>query len=1398
MKPLRTPYSPVKVLELILILLLALEVYPQDYGFSVEKIDGSNGFTGNGVLSMAQDESGMMWFGTVNALYGYDGFQFKRYQQGKNKNALIGRYVKGLAADQTGSLWITVFSDYGLQRLDLETDRFYQYVHDAVNPNSISSDKVTDVFIDREENLWVFGLESLGLNRVLLSKNPNEKDSVSFYRYPIDKDVANGLSAGEIWSVVDDGNGHLWIGTADGLNKLNIASGNITKYYHDENNSHSLLHDSIQTLYIDSDGWLWIGSEKGLSYVKNPQVEDLVFNHFTNNPKSSDALLDDSNKITLSPALPSSEKLNTKVLRGPSVMEIIELEPGKIMVGTIDAGLTIFDKRTQLFSDEISMLIAEKFQIDEWTPERIFIDRDGVVWIAGGLNNGIIKLTRNRFKLLRSSFENADTKEMGEILGMTAWEDIIWVAQEEGLQRYDLKAGTLRNYDFKDKGNIVLNADSKGKLWIGSGDGVYYHDETKDQIVPYDLPIYEVYEQARSTSNILQDSQGDYWMSTWLCGISRVSTTSGKTQHYYLEGERCAHDNDRSNVTISMHESKDGKIWAGTFKGIYVYQPETDSFSKVASYRDCGAIIDGPGNSILFASEDNIQKLDLEDYTNIEDFIENKELTDQFHVNNFLLDNKGHLWVNTPQAGLWVYEPETKRVQKFSVKQGLQGNDSGFHCMNKNSKGEIITSGVSDVNIFNPEFVRGGATKPQVSILSLRTSSNDKHWDTLNLNAYFLKDKPIELPHQVHTLKISFGIMDFHDTELNRYEYKLDNFQEQWSRSSGSQNYATFTNLSHGKYVFRVKGANSYGVWNENGTSLELIILPAPWETLWAYSLYVLSAIVIVYTLFKYRLKRIVLKNKLRSEQLEAKRLTELNTLKSSFFANISHEFRTPLTLILAYTQKIEEDGSKNNLKKDLEVIERNAHGVLHLVNQLLDLSKIESGNFELDMGPCNLNVMISDICSQFIALAEMKNITFQVHCEDEIQGRMDLQKIELVLNNIISNAIKFTPPGGKVWIELRSQEGNLFPTERMVEILVGDTGPGISSDEQEKIFERFYQVNASFNRVYGGTGIGLAISKEIVKLHGGVITIESKLGEGSIFKICLPIADADSEFLTVVPKPQVMEKFHTMIDLGIDGEINGYSDLNGRDKPQLLIVEDNADLQRFLTASLVEYYTIRVASNGKIGYDKALALIPDLILSDLMMPLMDGKTLCKKIKGDFKTSHIPFILLTAKSDNLTKIESLELGVDDYLTKPFDKKVIKARIDNLIESRKNLYELYSQQVFFEPKQTATTSLEDVFLGKINRALHEHFRDSRFSVQKLAQIVALSEVQLLRKLKALTNQRPNEIIRKYRMNYALDQLMKGTGTISEIAYDSGFNSPSYFTKCFKDKYGCSPKEYLSKT
>ncbi|MGB5387735.1 MAG: two-component regulator propeller domain-containing protein, partial [Eudoraea sp.] len=1180
MKPLRTTYRPLKVLGLLLIYLIAVEAYPQEYGFNIEKIDGSSGFSGNGVLSMAQDERGIMWFGTINALFEYDGFQFKRHQQLKNKNSLIGRFVKGLAADQAGNLWITIFSDYGLQRLDLASGKFYQYSHEKTNPNSISSDNVTDVFIDGDKNLWVFGLESLGLNRVILSKSPEEKDFVSFCRYPIDKDLANGLSGGKIWSVADDRKGHLWIATTDGLNKLNIASGKITKYYHDDKNTNSLMSNVVNTIYIDSEGWLWIGSDKGLSYVKNPQAERLTFVHFKSDSNNPNPLFEDNDNIPISQALPSGKSRNNSVLPGPSVLDIIELEPSKIMIGTIATGVTLFDKRTHLFSNEINNLVAEKFNISEWTPERIFMDREGVVWIASGLSHGIIKLTRNRFKLLRKSFPTSDPIGKSHILGMTAWQEVIWVADEEGLQRFDLKNQSFKTYDFKDKGNLVLNTDRNGTLWIGSDEGVYYFDETKDQIIPYELPIYKLHEEARSTSNVLHDSQGNYWVSTWRCGISKVSSTSGRTEHYYLEGEGCAFDENRINVTISMHESKDGKIWAGTFKGIYVFNPKNDGFEKVATYRDCGAIIDGPGNSILFASEDNIQKLDLNDYSNIEDFVENKELTDQFHVNNFVLDDKGHLWVNTPQAGLWVYEPETNRVQNFSVKQGVQGNDSGFHCMVKNSNGEIITSGISDVNIFNPELVRGGETRPQVSILNIRTSSNDRNWDDINLNAYFSKDESIILPYQVHTITISYRIMDFHDSALNRYEYKLDNFQETWSKSKGNQNYATFTNLDKGNYTFKVRGANSYGVWNEEGAEIEIIILPALWETWWAYSLYFLLGLIFIYLIFKYRLKRVQLKSKLKSEQLEAKRLSELDELKSNFFANISHEFRTPLTLILAYCQKIAEDKTKVDIHSDLEVIRRNSNRVLHLVNQLLDLSKIESGNFELEFRPYLLNEIVQDISSQFVTLAEMKTISFQINTEHVIQGRVDLDKIELVLNNIISNAIKFTPPGGKVWIELKPAEGSMSPSKSMVEIIVGDTGPGISLDEQEKIFDRFYQVNASFTRIYGGTGIGLAISKEIVKLHGGEIKIISRLGEGSIFKIRLPIPTDNLAISNSVLRYQGKEKFYPMIDLDINKKINGDSVLNVREKPQVLIIEDNTDLQRFLSTSLSENYNIEIASN--------------------------------------------------------------------------------------------------------------------------------------------------------------------------------------------------------------------------
>ena len=612
---------------------------------------------------------------------------------------------------------------------------------------------------------------------------------------------------------------------------------------------------------------------------------------------------------------------------------------------------------------------------------------------------------------------------------------------------------------------------------------------------------------------------------------------------------------------------------------------------------------------------------------------------------------------------------------------------------------------------------------------------------------------------------------------------------------SGNRRTATYTNLNPGTYTFRVKGSNNDGVWNEEGKSLQIIILPPPWRTWWAYLCY---GILLLFLLFVSRneiIKRERLKAKAKLKELETEKYQELDTLKSRFFTNISHEFRTPLTLLLGPIEKRLSVATEPSDRTELSIMYRNAARLLTLVNQLLELSRLEAGTLKLKAKYQSLPSFIQSIASQFASMADSKSIRFKIEAENPLSLFFDADKMEKIITNLLSNAFKFTQGGGTITLTLNEHS----PSERFkngyAEIKVIDSGPGIESEHLEKIFDRFYQADSSSTRGYEGSGIGLALTKELVELHRGSISVSSEQGAGSCFTVLLPMGQEHLQpfeiDLTEIEPRTVSYTDEKSVD-----ETDQVIPVQHTSLASVLIVEDNADLRYYLTSNLKNLYNVHEASDGEIGYALALDLIPDLILSDLMMPKMDGLQLCKKLKTNEKTSHIPFILLTAKTEIETKVEGLQLGADDYVAKPFDARELQARINNLIESRKKLQQKFSKQFSLSVSDITVESVEERFLKKVKDTIETHLGDPDFGVENLADEVAMSHIQVYRKLKALTGQSPNELIRNMRIDRAASLIRQRAGNVSEIAYQVGFNSMSYFAKCFKDKFKVTPSEFAN--
>ena len=640
-------------------------------------------------------------------------------------------------------------------------------------------------------------------------------------------------------------------------------------------------------------------------------------------------------------------------------------------------------------------------------------------------------------------------------------------------------------------------------------------------------------------------------------------------------------------------------------------------------------------------------------------------------------------------------------------------------------------------------------------------------------------------------MTLNFASLDFTNPSANNFKYKLEGFEKDWSKTS-NVNSASFTNIPPGDYLFRVKATNSDGIWNEDGISIKITILPPWWKTTFAYIGYCIAIIFLFYFIRRFELNRIKTRNQLRMKEFETKKLQEVDRMKSNFFANISHEFRTPLTLILGILDKyLKKPGQDIS---DFKIMKKNADRSLQLINQLLELSRIESGTTKMEVRETDIVKFVRRISSAFVSLAEQKKIDFRfnnhplssVPGENEILVYIDREKIETVIFNLLSNALKFTPEGQKILISIST-------TSTTAEIAITNTGIIIPAEELPNVFDRFYQSNQTSLKNFEGTGIGLALVKELVELHHGDVKALSENNQ-TTFKISLLMGSShfpDSQILTGEKEIDTPFVISNSEEIKIDHK---ESEKDLRESGIILVVEDHFDLRNFIREQLVNDYSVIEAEDGKKGLSLAEEYIPDLIISDIMMPKMDGYQLCKEIKTNIKTNHIPVILLTAKASLDDKLEGLETGADDYLIKPFNTDELKARVKNLINVRQKMREKFQAEMIIKPAEIVVPSNQKVFIEKLTNIIEKNIADENFSVEIMSEEIGMSRSQLHRKLKALSNQTPSEFIRVFRLKRATDLIKQDAGNIAEIAYKVGFSSQAYFTKLFQEQFGLTPSEF----
>lgn len=784
-------------------------------------------------------------------------------------------------------------------------------------------------------------------------------------------------------------------------------------------------------------------------------------------------------------------------------------------------------------------------------------------------------------------------------------------------------------------------------------------------------------------------------------------------------------------------------------------------------------------------------------------------LSDQ--ILNIIEDQHKNLWISTSK-GLCVFDPESERFLTFHLADDLHSNLFDRGAFYKNDKGEFYYGTAEGIHKFNPDSLIFDYMTPNIVLTRLMVNNDPEYSSYSFLHTL----KRLKLKYDQNSIMFEAAALDYRNPNANKYAFRLVGMDHDWIYTNFDRT-IKYTNLNPGHYTLEVKGCNADGVWSEAALQLPIRISPPPWKTWWAFVFYILAIAGIIYGFWQATLKRERLNNQLKFERFQAERLQELDQLKSRFFANISHEFRSPLTLIMGPLEKISDKLKGSELRDETSLMKRNAEKILRLINQLLDLSRLESGKMLLRVKEQNIVQFLKESLLSFGALAESKNITLSfLSDEDDITLHYDAEVMDKIMTNLIANAIKFTPEKGVVTVsfihstklstEFRSQKNQYKQNhmwEKWVQISVSDTGPGIPADKIDKIFDHFYQYGG--NRSNGesiGSGIGLALVKELVELHKGRIVVSSNVGVGTIFTITLPAGRGHyaPHEIDDSASPDIKAELASASNGGkgkkLSNSLEDLDDLNVDDNiPHILVVDDNSDIRTYIRKTLSDKYYVQEAKDGQEGWNKAVEEIPDLIISDVVMPEMNGKKLCNNLKSDERTNHIPIILLTVRASDEERIEGLKYGADEYMTKPFDANELLARVNNLITQRRRLREYYNKSLSL--RDVESKDIDHQFLQRAIRIVEKHLADPEFSVTTFCRELGTSRPQLHRKLTALTNQSTSKFIRTIRLKHAASMLATRSDNVFGVAQDVGFNNLSYFAKCFHEQYGMSPSEYLAK-
>jgi len=1276
------------------------------------------------VLSILEDSYGLLWISTMDGLAKFDGYAFHAIPNPEGVRTAARKIVE----DEAGNIWGV--SNEGLFFYNRVTNSFKFFVHEPGNPCGLPPGRLETICLDREGCVWL-GLEgSFGS----FDAQKNEFSTVPLERF----EISVNSRAFSVFDILKDNKKNIWAASTHGLLQITPGRDSFTSYHPTEFHSKNKEgYTNLRTLYEDTNGTLWVGTDDGL-YRWNPSSEqlDFVFNKATS-------------------------------LRIP-VTEIISGGGEELWLASVHIpGLIKWDQKKQQ-AVYIQSANSNPYGLAGNKINALEIDRFNNLWIATFNSLSKLSLSEPQFHFYQQKLGPHHPDNM--IYRAFQFEDkgLIYRTYDDRLF-FSKDLGKSAKYIFKE-GVHDFAGKRSSEIWSGAKGYLYHLNLEKTTTNRYKLD-----ERLMKGNFLFIDEDKENYEYLWVNsqqGLCKIHKQKLDKPNFFppsrdlvgLASDHVRHSWQMPNGYIYVQSLQGAQRQFVRFNKKtekYDWIPVPDSLPSIR-IRQMAYAASAKDTIIWVASPQGLVKINH--HTKAVELITNEDGLPGNDVMGLVVDHDGIVWLKNMRH-VTRYNPKDGAIQSFSVTKDMREFNTVGASIRKDER--ILFPGNNGFYAFYPDSIGVDSTRPDLVLTDFSVSNKPYGSCAPEL----IPEQEIVLAHDKNVVSFGFAALHFVNPENIRYKYKLEGLDEEWI-SAEAERRATYTNLNPKNYTFQVQATNSDGVWSPEILSINFTILPPWYRTWWAYSLWGLLTLGVVVGVYRFQLSR-------RLAQQKARNLQELDATKTRLYTNITHEFRTPLTLMLTAAGELGAELKKSQ-QKHVQTIRRNGQRLFWLINQLLDLSKMEMGKLEVNYVQSDSIPYLRSLTMAFEPYAESKDIDLQFHTNtDSVLMDFDVEKMEQIVSNLLSNAIKYNNEGGSVRVTVEQKAEQLS-------IQVKDDGVGIPESEVPHIFDRFHQVDASSTRQAEGTGIGLALAKELTELMGGTITVQSRVGQGSTFTVRLPIAND-------APVGETADA-----DLDAKGLFAYHAVSNGLQQPtngillsKVLIVEDHAEMQDYLKTILQKHYMVLTAANGREGIEMAKAELPDLIVSDVMMPEVDGFELCETLKEDELTCHIPIILLTAKADQTSKVEGLKYGADAYLAKPFQREELQVRVEKLLENRRKLQAYYGSS-------DGTIKAEEVpldpFLEKAITIMTEHLSDEEFTIEQLSSDLCYTRQQVYGKIKQLTGLSPMQYLTQMRLEKAKQLLLTTHENISQIAYAVGYKTHGTFSTAFKNYAGTPPKAF----